>query len=134
MFQRMFSNSRKFREEICKDLRTVSDIQDCIESRQKDVPGFKQETYSSSFALVVGAGGLNGEVVEGLVRKGIGTIDIFDGDLVALSNLNRQMFTNKDVGKNKAQRIAKNLSKQGFMGTAIRGYPMHFQEYLNERD
>jgi len=40
---------------------------------------------------VFGVGGVGSFAAEGLVRGGIGSIDIFDNDNVALSNLNRQL-------------------------------------------
>lgn len=47
---------------------------------------------SSKKVLVIGTGGVGGYVIEGLVRSGIGQIDIVDGDKVDLSNLNRQII------------------------------------------
>lgn len=40
---------------------------------------------------VFGLGGVGGHVCEALARAGIGALDIFDGDAVAESNLNRQL-------------------------------------------
>ena len=52
--------------------------------------------------LVVGVGGVGGYALEALVRSGIGKVIIFDYDKVDISNLNRQIITNKDnIGKNK---------------------------------
>lgn len=41
---------------------------------------------------VFGVGGVGGTVCESLVRSGIGQIDIFDNDIISLSNINRQIF------------------------------------------
>ena len=46
----------------------------------------------SSRVAVFGVGGVGGYVCEALARAGVGSIDIFDGDVVALSNLNRQII------------------------------------------
>ena len=46
----------------------------------------------SSRVAVFGVGGVGGYVCEALARAGVGHIDIFDGDVVALSNLNRQII------------------------------------------
>ena len=56
-----------------------------------------------SRALVVGAGGLGGYLVEGLARMGVGRIDVVDGDTFAEHNLNRQLYaTEADLGRPKA--------------------------------
>lgn len=49
-------------------------------------------------------GGVGGYVLEALVRAGIGTLHIIDGDEVALSNVNRQILaTSSTVGKRKVE-------------------------------
>lgn len=51
---------------------------------------------------VFGIGGVGGYVVEGLVRSGIGTLDLIDHDKICLSNLNRQIIaTRKTIGRYK---------------------------------
>ncbi len=51
---------------------------------------------------VFGIGGVGGYAVEGLVRSGIGALDLIDDDRVCLTNLNRQLHaTRKTVGKYK---------------------------------
>jgi molybdopterin/thiamine biosynthesis adenylyltransferase len=70
---------------------------------------------------------LTGEVGEGLVRKGIGTLIIIDDDVVEPSNLNRQRFFRDDIYKPKASRLAKNLAREGFAGTLLRAYEMTLQ-------
>ena len=59
---------------------------------------------------VFGVGGVGGFVCEGLVRAGIGAIDIVDKDIVALSNLNRQLIAlHSTVGKNKVDVLEERL-------------------------
>lgn len=56
---------------------------------------------------VFGVGGVGGYAAEALVRGGIGSIDLFDGDVIAPTNLNRQLAATADtVGKEKAQVMA----------------------------
>ncbi|MDL2325201.1 tRNA threonylcarbamoyladenosine dehydratase, partial [Ruminococcaceae bacterium OttesenSCG-928-A16] len=60
---------------------------------------------------VFGVGGVGGFVCEALARAGIGQLDIFDDDVVSISNLNRQIVAlQSTVGRRKtsvmAQRIA----------------------------
>lgn len=42
--------------------------------------------------LIIGVGGVGGYVVEALVRSGIENITLIDGDVVDLSNINRQII------------------------------------------
>jgi molybdopterin-synthase adenylyltransferase len=79
---------------------------------------------------VGGGGGAGGEIGEALVRKGVGTLVIFDHDLVELTNLPRQHFYERDLGKNKAVRLAKNLAREGFLGSVIQGYPLRLEEAI----
>ena len=60
------------------------------------------ERLARKRVAVFGVGGVGGFVCEGLVRAGIGAIDIVDKDTVALSNINRQLIAlHSTVGKNK---------------------------------
>lgn len=53
--------------------------------------------------LIVGLGGVGGYALETLVRSGIYNLTIVDGDIVELSNLNRQIISKWDViGRPKA--------------------------------
>ena len=99
-------------------------------ARHAGIRGFAEEKLARAWVLAVGAGGIVGWVGCGLVRKGIGTLYLCDGDEVELSNLNRQLFTEHDLYKNKAERLARNLSRQGFCGTELIAYPYMFEELL----
>ena len=60
------------------------------------------DKLASSRVAIFGIGGVGGFAVEALVRSGIKTFDIFDDDLVCLTNLNRQIIaTRKTIGKPK---------------------------------
>ena len=53
---------------------------------------------------VFGLGGVGGHCAEALARSGVGALDLVDGDVVALSNCNRQVFaTDKTVGMRKVE-------------------------------
>lgn len=55
-----------------------------------------------SRVAVFGLGGVGGYVVEALARAGVGAIDVIDNDIVAESNINRQILaTEKTIGLNK---------------------------------
>lgn len=49
------------------------------------------QRLAASRVAVFGIGGVGGHAVEALARSGIGAIDLIDNDVVAISNLNRQM-------------------------------------------
>ena len=68
------------------------------------------EKLAKKRIAVFGVGGVGGFVCEGLVRAGIGEIDIIDKDTVAVSNLNRQLIAlHSTVGQNKVDVLEKRL-------------------------
>ncbi len=59
---------------------------------------------------VFGIGGVGGYTVEALVRSGIGAIDLCDADLVAESNLNRQIIAlRSNIGQAKTRVAAERI-------------------------
>jgi molybdopterin/thiamine biosynthesis adenylyltransferase len=98
------------------------------EDRQQKIPGFDQARYSQSKVVCIGAGGIIGHIAPTVVRKGIGAITVFDDDFVDASNLNRQRFYERDIGRNKAIALATNLHAECICTTEIRGYAMRFEE------
>lgn len=73
--------------------------------------GFKgQLKLRAAKVLVVGAGGLGSPALYYLAAAGVGTIGVADGDVVDLSNLQRQIahFT-EDVGKSKTTSVAEKI-------------------------
>ena len=75
--------------------------------RQLILKGFgaeAQQKLLSASVLVIGAGGLGCPVLQYLVASGVGSIGIVDDDVVALSNLHRQVLYNVQmIGKSKAE-------------------------------
>lgn len=54
--------------------------------------------------LLFGVGGVGGHAAEALVRAGVGSLTLADGDVFSPSNLNRQLFaTEKTVGMSKVE-------------------------------
>ena len=90
-------------------------LKENVFDRQSRIPGFDQVKLTSATVVLIGAGGLGGEIGEGLARKGIGRIKILDADVVEPSNLNRQFFFKENIYKNKAVSLAENLSYFGKM-------------------
>lgn len=123
MSGRISSTSRTPKTYRCHTLAVAHDPHFGVAARHRGIAGFEQAALTRAVVLLIGAGGLGGEIGEGLVRKGVGELHIFDGDTVEASNLNRQRFTAADLGKNKALCLARNLQLEGYLGTVITGYP-----------
>ena len=61
----------------------------------------------NAHVAVFGIGGVGSYVAEALVRAGVGTLTMVDGDAVAESNLNRQIVAlHSTLGRNKAEVMA----------------------------
>src|ERR1700730_17849555 len=100
----------------------------CAENRQRLILGFDQDAYSKASVLCVGAGGIISQIAPTLARKGIGRITLLDDDIVEASNLNRQRFYIKDIGRNKACSLAENLQPECIAATEIQGLPFRLEE------
>ncbi len=65
-----------------------------------------------SHVAVFGIGGVGSYTVEALVRGGVGKLSLFDGDCVALSNINRQLIaTSENIGQKKVEAAKKRIKK-----------------------
>ncbi|MEM3507169.1 MAG: ThiF family adenylyltransferase [Candidatus Bathyarchaeia archaeon] len=86
--------------------------------------------------LLVGAGALGNEVAKNLAMLGVRNLTIVDHDKVELSNISRMIFFElKDLGKFKAESLAKNLTSKypyinaNFFNTRLEELPTSV--YLN---
>lgn len=71
-----------------------------------------QEKIQNAKVMIIGLGGIGCPAAQYLVASGVGRIALVDNDRVAYSNLHRQiLFTQDDVGFNKAEIAKKVLSK-----------------------
>lgn len=71
-----------------------------------------QEKLLNSKVLIIGAGGLGSPVAMYLASAGVGTIGLVDGDVVDLSNLQRQIIhSTEDVGRAKVQSAKESINK-----------------------
>jgi len=96
--------------------------------RHTGIPGHDQERLGKSSAIVIGAGGLGFPVAQGLVRSGIGSITVCDGDVVELANTSRQFYQPEDIGHLKGVRIAYQLADQMPGGGTIVGIGLNWPE------
>ena len=70
------------------------------------------EKLQNSRVAVFGVGGVGGYAVEALARAGIGALDLIDHDVVALSNLNRQIIADHEtVGRDKVDVAAERIAR-----------------------
>lgn len=70
----------------------------------KEIGGAGQARLLSADVAVIGAGGIGSPAILYLAAAGVGTIRVIDDDMVALSNLQRQvLFGSGDVGSSKAE-------------------------------
>lgn len=80
------------------------------------------QKLKNSRVAIFGVGGVGSYVLEALVRSGVGSIDVFDNDTVAESNINRQIIaTSENIGVAKtdaatlrAKQINPNIDIKGF--------------------
>ncbi|MBU4502718.1 MAG: ThiF family adenylyltransferase [Nanoarchaeota archaeon] len=70
-----------------------------------------RDNLSKKKVLVVGAGGIGTYVCLNLALMGVGSIDLYDGDIVEDHNLNRQVFYYDAIGKHKASALASRINK-----------------------
>lgn len=93
----------------------ISDRQREIYARQIMLPEMGeagQEKLLASSVLLAGTGGLGSAAALYLTAMGIGRLGLIDGDVVSLSNLNRQiLYTPADVGCAKAEAAAARLQQ-----------------------
>lgn len=71
----------------------------------------QQAALLKSRVAVVGLGGLGGTVVEILARAGVGSLSLMDGDRFEGHNLNRQLFSTRELlGTPKAEAAARRVA------------------------
>jgi adenylyltransferase/sulfurtransferase len=93
--------------------------------RQLTIPDWGedgQRKLKDSKVVVVGVGGLGSAVLLYLAVAGVGTIRVVDSDVVALTNLNRQvLYTDADVGRKK---VDSGVEKLGALNPYVKVEPM----------
>src|SRR5215470_19832279 len=77
-----------------------------------EVGGPGQAALKQARVLVIGAGGLGAPVLLYLAGAGVGTLGVIDDDVVALSNLQRQVIhATSDVGVQKVVSAAEAIKR-----------------------
>ncbi len=82
-------------------------------SRTKQITGNKSlENIIETRVALVGLGGVGSSVAEALCRTGVSRMLLVDGDIIHLSNLNRQLYaTVSNVNINKAAALSEYMNK-----------------------
>jgi molybdopterin/thiamine biosynthesis adenylyltransferase len=89
--------------------RNVSSmVLDDISNRQKGLIG----DFSEHSAIVVGLGGIGNWVALDLALLGMGTLILYDSDIVEASNLNRTLFKLSHIGKPKVSAVKELISER----------------------
>ena len=84
------------------------------------------EKLASAKVAVFGVGGVGGYVCEALARAGVGSMDLFDRDTVALSNINRQIIaTHSTLGRAKVD-VMRERILDIFPDCQVRTYPVFY--------
>lgn len=79
----------------------------------KEIGEVGQEKLQDASVLIVGCGGLGSPIAVYLAASGIGKIHLVDFDIIAISNLHRQVFyTLEDVDKPKAEVLTTFIKKE----------------------
>lgn len=69
----------------------------------------EEQMRIKDFRVLIAGAGIGSNIAEALLRIGFETITLVDGDVVEESNLNRQNYTEEDVGKPKVEALKKRL-------------------------
>lgn len=78
------------------------------------------EKLRKSTVMIIGVGGVGSYAAEALARSGVGRLILIDHDVVALSNLNRQLHaTYERVGSSKTESMSKRIATYNEACTVI---------------
>lgn len=115
---------------VSKAVRPSHPAEADVFSRHDGIPAHVQGALETARVTLVGAGGLNSWAGLALMRSGIGSLTVIDPDTADVSNLSRQYFFEKDLGRPKGIALADNLQNHGVGGTVITGVGLLFEEAI----
>ena len=94
------------------------------QTRLSEIGPSGQKIVQQKIVAIVGLGALGTVAAELLIRAGVKKIILIDGDKVEESNLSRQLYTERDIGKNKVL-AAKEKLHQINSQAIITAHPTH---------
>ena len=84
------------------------------------------EKLKTRRVAVFGIGGVGGHCAEALCRSGVGEIDLIDGDVVSITDLNRQIIaTHKTLGRLKAEVMRERMLEIN-PDISVRAFPLYY--------
>ena len=110
--------------------RLSPELKEELTDRQERLSWWRQKLLQESRILQIGAGGLGGPIAKTLVQMGA-AIDVLDHDIVEVSNLNRQLFTTKDLGKPKPHALLDNISPYATSERTLHSYWTTIQDFVS---
>lgn len=95
------------------------------------------EKIKKTKILLVGVGGVGGFALEALVRSGFGNITVIDGDIIEVSNLNRQIIAlNNNLKESKVEEAIKRVKSinetVNIKGINVFLTEDNFKQYVND--
>lgn len=91
------------------------------------------ERLKKARVAVFGIGGVGGHAAEALARSGVGALDLIDNDVIAPSNLNRQLFaTQSTIGMDKVEAARLRLADAA-PDCTVRGFKAFFMPETQEQ-
>lgn len=82
---------------------------------------------------LIGCGGVGSWVLPALARlPGRGVIHLWDGDILEERNLDRQLFSDEDIGKNKAEAIDKSAHLPGVVSSEVHAEYFHEGSFVGD--
>jgi hypothetical protein len=112
----------------CSSTRLCDPLDAGVGECDKRVPGFSRGALSNLTVLQIGAGAIGCEIADSLVCEGVGTLKIVDFGTVGLPDLKRRFFGREEIDKPKSWALARNLQRNGQMGTRIIAWNVPFED------
>ena len=107
---------------------SMKNLSDIFSRNQGSLTDDQQCQLQKKCVAVIGCGGLGGYVIEELIRIGVGRLHLFDPDVFAPSNCNRQLHAlQSTLGQKKAEVAVQRAASIHTLSTAI-AYTSDFRD------